>query len=75
MGLGEQLKGTYTNCIDGVKSLFDEEHRVRFKNPLDGETKEYPLIVWGMITIFLKQRYIKKGWIRVDARGVKIPLE
>lgn len=58
--------------VTRIKAVFDEENNIIFKNPLNGETKEYPFYLWFVAQLVMKQYYVKRGWIQVDKRGIKI---
>jgi hypothetical protein len=70
--LGHQIEIKSQATIARVKAVFDEENNIIFKNPLNGETKEYPLYLWFVAQLVMKQYYVKHGWIQVDKRGMKI---
>lgn len=60
------------NVIDSVKALFDKENKIWFKNPINGEIKEYKILPWICLKFFIEPGLLKKGWIQVDAKGMKI---
>lgn len=60
------------NVINSIRMLFDKENKIRFKNPLNGETKEYQAFLWIFLKFPIGQGLVKKGWFQVDTKGMKI---
>jgi hypothetical protein len=58
-------------AIERIQSLFKPENNIVFRNPLDGETKEFSAFTWLFLRMIMHQRYIKRGWIMVDPQQQK----